>query len=270
MGRLWVSTYFRLAAGLAFCAAGAQATPPTGASTAPFYTAGSIAQAASNISEALAPNTIASIYGLNLSYDTHAVTLADLNNRSLPTSLDGVTVYVNNILANLIFVSPGQINFLTPYEITTSSATVFVSRQGVTGPVVTIQLAQTSPAFFEWSGNFAVAEHADGSVISPDSPARPGETVVLYAAGLGRTSPDQIAGAPPQSAATILYLSQLQILLNGSPCPPESILYAGVTPGYAGLYQINLQLPATLPPNPEIQIVIGSQMSPQAVQLPAQ
>jgi uncharacterized protein (TIGR03437 family) len=271
MGRLRVSAYFRLAAGLAFfAAAGVRATPPTGASTAPFYSAASIAQAAANISEPLAPNTIASMYGTNLSYDTHAITPADLHNGSLPTSLAGVTVYVNNLPANLIYVSPAQINFLVPYEITTLSATVYVLRDGVAGPVVTIQLTQTAPAFFQWSGNFAVAEHADGSVISPDAPAQPGEVVVLYAAGLGRTSPDLTAGRVPESAATIFYASQLEILLNGVPCPPESVLYAGVTPGYAGLYQINLLLPPILPANPEIQIVIGSQSSPAAVQLAAE
>jgi uncharacterized protein (TIGR03437 family) len=180
-----------------------------------------------------------------------------------------VKVYVNGIVANLFYVSPGQINFLIPYEITTSSAQVQVNRQSVAGPSITIQLAATAPAFFQWSGNLAVAEHADGTLISPLAPARGGEIIVLFAAGLGRTSPDSSSGFVVRSAANILYKSQLQILLNGTPCPASGILYAGVTPGFAGLYQINLRLPEALPADPEIRVSIAAQISPAAIVLPA-
>lgn len=243
-------------------------------SSAPSFTAAGIVQGASQTAGTLAPNTIATIYGNNLSWTTEAVADSDLNHGILPTTLDSVIVYVNNLVCHLLYVSPTQINFLIPYEITAASATVVVARQGIAGPLnpddtpaVTIPLAPTAPAFFEWNGNFAVAEHADGSLISPDAPAHGGDIVVLYAAGLGRTVPDVSSGALPQAAATILYASQLQILLNGNPLAPEGIYYAGVTPGFAGLYQINLLLPDPVPANPLIQIVIGSQSSPPEVQL---
>jgi uncharacterized protein (TIGR03437 family) len=271
MDRVRNLTAVRLACALAVCC-----LPPairgdlSGASTAPAYTSGSIVQAADQLLGALAPNGIATIYGTNLAFATHALLPSDLQNGNLPLSLAGVTVYVNGLQANLFYVSAGQINFLIPYEITTSTAQVYVNRQGTTGPAVTIQLATAAPAFFQWSGNLAVAEHADGSLVSPTAPARAGEIIVLFAAGLGRTSPDISSGFIVQNAATILYLSQLQILLNGIPCLPQNILYAGVTPGFAGLYQINLRLPDPLPPNPEIQVAIGPQISPAAIQLPTQ
>jgi uncharacterized protein (TIGR03437 family) len=68
-------------------------------------------------------------------------------------------------------------------------------------------------------------------------------------------------------AMTILYASQLQIFVNGDLLPPASVQYAGVTPGCAGLYQINVALPDVLPPDPAIQVVIGTQASPQGIQL---
>jgi uncharacterized protein (TIGR03437 family) len=71
-------------------------------------------------------------------------------------------------------------------------------------------------------------------------------------------------------ATSILYASLLQILIDGNPCPSSSVFYAGLTPGYAGLYQINLKLPDVLSPDPAIRIVIGSQSSPDAIQLSAQ
>jgi uncharacterized protein (TIGR03437 family) len=238
--------------------------------SAPSYSTASIVQAASQSSGTLAPNDIATIYGTNLAFTTHALTAADLNDGDLPLSLAEVTVYVNGLQANLFYVSPGQINFLIPYEITSSTAVLFVNRQGTDGPFVTIQLATTSPAFFQWNGNFAVAEHANGTLISPSAPARADEVIVLFAAGLGRTSPDLSSGFIVQVPVTILDASQLQVLLNGVPCPAGSIYYAGVTPGFAGLYQINLQLPNVLPPNPQIQLLIGVQISPAAIQLPTQ
>jgi uncharacterized protein (TIGR03437 family) len=242
---------------------------------APFFTAAGIVQAATQTSEALAPNTLGTIYGTNLSWTTHAAQAFDLDGGTLPESLEGVTVYVGGFICRLLYVSPGQINFLMPYEITAQTALVWVSRQGVGGPVgadgrplVSIKVATTAPGFFQWSGNFIVAEHADGSLITPASPAQASEVVVLFAAGLGRTSPDSASGVPPTTATTILYASQLQIMLNGVALPPESIYYAGVTPGFAGLYQINVTLPDVLPPDPAIQVVIGnSPVSPPNILL---
>jgi uncharacterized protein (TIGR03437 family) len=236
----------------------------------PSYAAAGIVQAATQTAEPLAPNTIASVYGSNLSWTTYAVQLSDVSHGELPTQLEGVSVLVNGIPCNLFYVSPGQINFLTPYEITTSSAVVEVVRQGATGPAVTISMGVTAPAFFVWNGNLAVAEHADGSLITPQAPAQSGEVIVLYAGGLGRTSPDIASGQVVSVATSIRLAAELQILLNGSPCPAGSVLYAGLAPGFVGLYQINLRLPENLPSNPEIQVAIGSQISPASVQLPVQ
>jgi uncharacterized protein (TIGR03437 family) len=142
-----------------------------------------------------------------------------------------------------------------------------VARDSQAGPTVSIQLNSTSPGLFLWNGNNAVAVHLNGQVISAASPAVPGEIVVLYAAGLGRTSPDTANGQLATSAFSLYYASQLQVLLNGTPVPPGSILYAGLAPGFAGLYQLNLQLPAGLTANPQIQVAVGSQISPTSIQL---
>lgn len=238
--------------------------------TNPAYSAASIVNAATQALGTLAPNTIATIYGTNLSWATHAVAESDLNGGTLPVSLEGVSVIVNGILSSLFYISPGQINFLIPYDIVASSATVYVTRQGVSGPPAMIPMANAAPAFFEWNGNFALATHADGSLVSPSAPAQAGEIIVLYAVGLGRTSPDVPSGHIVSTATWILYLPELQVLLNGAPCPSSSIYYAGLTPGFAGLYQINLILPDALAPNPSIQLVMGTQASPASILLYAQ
>ena len=239
----------------------------TGISTIPNYSAETIVNAATQTVEALAPNAIATLYGTNLSYTTRAVSSSDLAGGALPTTLDGVAVWVNAIPSGLFFVSPTQINFLVPYDLIAGKASVIVARQAIAGPSVKIQLNNTSPGFFLWNGNNAVAVHLNGQLISPVNPATAGEIIVLYAGGLGRTTPNTTSGKLATNAATIYYVSQLQILLNGVPIPPASVLYAGLTPGFAGLYQINLKLPTELPADPEIRIAIGPQVSPASVQL---
>jgi uncharacterized protein (TIGR03437 family) len=242
----------------------------TGSSSAPSYSVASIVHAATQSAEALAPNTLATIYGTNLAFSTHAVALSDLTGGTLPLSLDGVSVTVGNFLANLFYVSPGQINFLVPYNLTAGTVTVWVGRQGTAGPVVKIQLNSTAPGLFPWTGNLAIASHLNGSLVSAAAPARGSEIIIIYAAGLGRVSPDTTSGKIDPFAATILALSQMQILLAGTPCPAANVLYAGLAPGFAGLYQINLRLPENIPSNPEIRISIGPQISPARINLAVQ
>jgi uncharacterized protein (TIGR03437 family) len=270
------STGLSLGCALAIFAIPAARADLSTSSTGPWFSAAGIVQAATQTAEALAPNTIATIYGTNLSWTTRAVTVADLNGGALPISVDGVSVYVNGILCNLFYISPGQINFLIPYEVTASVARVIVARDGIAGPStpagvvvpVVIRMANTAPGFFQWTGlNFAVAEHADGSLISPDDPARPGEVVVLFGTGLGRTVPATSSGRVAVAAASSVYESEVAILLNGVPSPPANLYYAGLTPGCAGLYQVNVRLPPVLGPDPEIQIVIGMESSPAAIRL---
>src|SRR4051812_11780421 len=83
-----------------------------GASTPLVYSAASIVNAATQTANALAPNTIATVYGQNLAYASYGLTAGDVNGGTMPTSLQGVSVLVRGIPASLFYISPGQINFL--------------------------------------------------------------------------------------------------------------------------------------------------------------
>jgi uncharacterized protein (TIGR03437 family) len=245
----------------------ADAQTPRATVTSPSYTISGIVNAATGLSGPISPNAIVSLYGTNLAFGTTSAGSGDTKNGVLPTTLGGVTVYVDHIMSGIFFVSPNQINFVVPYELDGASTTFFIVRQNLVGPLLTIPLTPVSPAFFQWHVNHAVAQHADGSLISPDSPAQGGEVVVLYTDGLGRTSPDLLPGHVSGAAVPIVAAAQVKILVGGNPCPPSDILYAGVTPGFAGLYQINVRLPETLPPDAEIRVSIGSAISPAGIQL---
>src|SRR5207247_903944 len=142
-------------------------------------------------------------------------------------------------------------------------------REGVSGPKTRINLLDAAPALFVVDSGRIAATHADGSLISPDAPARPGEIIVIYGTGLGVTVPRQVDGIIPRSAARIVLLDRLRIVLDAQTLPTENILYAGITPGYPGLYQINLRLPdATSNQAPELRVALDDQMSQSALQLP--
>jgi len=239
---------------------------------APVYSGASIVNAADNRSGWLAPNTIATMYGTDLAYTTKAITAADIHDGQLPTVLPGtgVRVLVGSLPAIIYYVSPTQINFLVPSYLLPVPVTVQVVLDGLTGPPVTVQLASAAPALFETSEQNAVATRPDGSLISPESPASPGGWVILYGTGLGQTAPPVIYGQVPTSAAELDAISEFQLTLDGVPVDPNRIYYAGLAPYFAGLYQINLKLPDSTGPNPEIRIALAKQISRSGLRLPVQ
>jgi len=195
------------------------------------------------------------------------VTAGDILNNTLPTELNGTHVYVMNSPAPLLYVSDGQVNFLVPGNQLDGDVKIRVVREGLTGPEVTVTLVDAAPALFQTAAGYAIAAHLDNSLIAPGSPAQAGEIIVVYACGLGRTLPNPAPGAIPQSAAVIQRLSDLKVYLGGAAIDAASILYAGLTPGSAGLYQINLVLPDNPGTDPEIRVAIADQSSPAGLKL---
>jgi uncharacterized protein (TIGR03437 family) len=243
----------------------------SGSSSAPYYIEASIANSAAGVANYYAPNTFVTIYGVNLAYVTKAMTADDLSGTTLPTALigTGVRVLVNNIAADIYYVSPSQINFLIPTLLIAGPATVQVEVDGLAGPPVTIMLGATAPTLFQLDPATVLAAHLDGSTVTADSPAQSGEVIVLYATGLGPTVPAAIPNQVPTSLAVVAAVD-FQVLLNGVAVDRSQVLYAGVAPGYGGLYQINLRLAANAPQNPEVRVGTPAQMSLPGLYLPVQ
>jgi uncharacterized protein (TIGR03437 family) len=234
----------------------------------PAYSADSIVNGANFAPGPFAPNSIITIFGSNLAFNAAGVT-ADITS-TLPTQLSDVRVYVNNTPTALIYVCPTQINLVIPSNLKIGPVPIRVVRQGLTGPEISLTLVDAAPQFFADHNNYVLAQHgADYSQITPDSPAVAGETIVVYATGLGLTSPNALAGQIDRTAAPIT--SPLQLSLGGVAFPPDHIEYAGLTPGTAGVYQMNLMLPNDLPAgNLEIIAGVGAQTSIPGVSLPTQ
>jgi uncharacterized protein (TIGR03437 family) len=237
---------------------------------APSYSAATVVNAASYQPGAVAPNTFLTIYGANLAYNTKAIAESDIRANLLPTILPGtgVSVYVNRIRAHVYYVSPTQINVLVPSDAAPGPAELLIALDGVYGPGVHLTLQPTAPALFQLDPTTAIAVHADGSLLTAASPGRPGEDVVLYATGLGTTNPAAAYGEIPTRAARLKDMAGFRVFLDGTPLDPSRLAYAGVAPGFAGLYQINVRLPDDVAANPEVRLQAGDATSKPGVTLP--
>jgi uncharacterized protein (TIGR03437 family) len=227
----------------------------------PDYSAETIVNSADSRAGYLAPNTIATIYGKNLSWTTAAVSPGDIRGGYLPDKLGSARVAVGNLRAPLLYVSPAQINFVIPYILLPGMVEVRVDRDGVAGPNVKVQLGASAPAAYQLDETTVIATHAGGELVDRAHPAAAGEIIVLYVTGLGWTSPPVDTGQLAPRAAQSQFAPKLQIKLDGAAIPREDIFYAGVTPGFSGLYQINFRLPAALPADPEIRLAMEGRES---------
>ena len=239
---------------------------------APTYSADSIANSAAGIAGFYAPNTFISIYGQNLAHVIRAITPDDISGGMLPTALTGtgLRVLINQVPANVWYVSPTLVNVLIPNWLVAGPATLQLEVDGLAGPPVAITLGATAPALFQTDATTALGVHLDGSLITATAPAHPGELIVLFATGLGATLPPQVPNQVAQAAAQIAGRDNFQVLLNDTPVDPARIVYVGIAPATAGVYQINLVLPADAPANPEIRISTLERTSPAGRFLPVQ
>src|SRR5260370_11153479 len=144
-----------------------------------------------------APGTLVTVRGAGLANNTQAAT-----GTPLPTSLGSTSLTANGQLVGLIRVSPDAITFVMPWT-TAGSGRIRLKATvgGADSNEITVRAAPASPGFFSATGDglgMILGTHADGSLITADAPAAPGEVVVLYATGLGALA----SPVPEYAAAT--------------------------------------------------------------------
>jgi len=202
-----------------------------------------------NQSPTIAPNTWVEIHGTNLAPtgDTRLWQGSDFKNNQLPVQLDTVTATVNGRSAFVEYISPTQVNILTPPDAMQGSVQVLMSSGGVNSAPFTVQAQALAPAFFTFSGGpYVAAEHTDGSYLGPASlfpgvttPAKPGETVVLFGSGFGPTAPAVVSGSPVQNGV----LTTTPVIIIGGIA--ATVQYGGLV--VPGEFQFNVIVPLGVP-----------------------
>src|SRR5712692_5402222 len=191
----------------------------SGTRGAPFYTAESIANTAASVSGLYAPNTFVTIYGQNLAYVTRQISWDDISAGALPTVLisTGVRVLINQIPADMYYVSPTQVNILIPTTLTAGPAILQLVVDGFAGPPVAIILGASAPSLFQLAAVTVIATRLDYSLVTASAPAHAGGEIVLYASGLGPTIPAAIPNLIPRAAAWLAAMNDFHVVLNGVP-----------------------------------------------------
>jgi uncharacterized protein (TIGR03437 family) len=195
----------------------------------------------------IAPNTWVEIKGSNLAppEDSRIWQTSDFVNNRMPSQLDGVSVTVNGKNAYIYYISPTQVNILTPPDAMLGPVNVALTN-GALSTTFTAQAQALSPSFFVFNGGpYVAATHANGALLGPASlypgsttPAKPNETMVLYANGFGPTSTPVVSGSILQSGA----LSPLPVVKIGG--MSAIVQFAGlVAPGE---FQFNVVVPGSL------------------------
>jgi uncharacterized protein (TIGR03437 family) len=231
---------------------------------------------------AISPNGIAIAFGSSFA-PAGTLSIAatgNLVNGNVSTDLGGVCVLVGSTKAPILAVTPSQVNFQVPQGVTPGPVSVqVVTGCGTANPQQTssktVTLQSASPEFFYFaqgtSGQNPIAAVDDSTGVyvgTPGllpggtfAPAKAGDVVTLYATGLGVTNPNVAAGQLPGAATSIT--GTLQVTIGSTTLPAANVLYAGVAPATAGLYQINILLPATIASgNQPVQISVNGIASP--------
>ena len=160
----------------------------------------------------------------------------------LPTTLGGVSVTVNGRSAPLLFANSGQVNFQVPWETATGQAKVVVTN-GLTSNTATVSVGTAAPGLFLLAGGHAIVQNQDFSLNGPNNPAKTGSTIVVYLTGSGPVNPPVATGALSPLSPVASVTSQTSATIGPS---SASVAFAGLTPGFVGLLQMNIVVPASL------------------------
>jgi uncharacterized protein (TIGR03437 family) len=207
------------------------------------------------ITASLALGELITLYGTGLSDVTQSTT----GGEAFPTTLGGVSVTMDGFKCPIFYVSPTQLSVIVPFELAAVRsvyANIQVTNNGTTSNVVQMYYQDTAPGAFSQTQNgigFAAAEHADsGQLLDTGNPALPGEYISFYMTGLGIVTPPVPGGAVgptgPFSTVDVWTNDELTVQFNdygtNSIGNQGVIQFAGLAPGLAGLYQVNVQVPS--------------------------
>jgi len=183
-----------------------------------------------------------------------------------PTRAGNTRVEVNGVEAPLYRVSPTEITFITPWELSGADAVVNVIRSDVPGIERLVPRADALPYIFTSSGTTAYALHQNGTLVTAAAPARTNETIDLFATGLGAVMVPPDTGAAPASgwqAATVFTPS---LLVGGIATTPVS---SQVEPGMVAVYRIRVTIPAVAAGVQPLDMIVAGTPS-NRVTLPVQ
>jgi uncharacterized protein (TIGR03437 family) len=212
---------------------------------------------------AVAPGSIISIFGSDLA------STAAASQAPLPTLLGGACVVANTTSVPLFYTSPTQINAQFPFEIAPGTATLSIRSRdaGKVSSNVTLTVTATAPGVFTIDGKQAALFHAeDFALVTSKNPGKRDKDLILFATGLGAATPAVASGAVAASNP-LSSVQNVSVTIGGH---PMIVAWAGLAPGFVGLYQINIRVPGNRVQGDALPVVVsvGSTASTAAAAAP--
>ncbi len=206
---------------------------------------------AADYTESLAPGSLVTITGANLSSVTQAFT-------GSTTALGDSCILVNGQALPILYVSPSQINAELPTG-TAGNLTLRIATPGGILDNFTINTTTTAPAIFRstipgMADPVATILRAENNLlVTPSNPVHRGDVLSIYATGLGATSPNFVAGTPASNSLVSVAIPPA-VTLGGV---PVQVLFAGLAPGQIGVYQINVKVYNNVPTGLSVPLQIS-------------
>jgi uncharacterized protein (TIGR03437 family) len=166
---------------------------------------------------------------------------------------------VGGISAPLFYSSTGQVNAQIPFELAASTSQQLVLSASNTFAVPeTITLDVARPGIFSANSSGAgqgAITNPQGAIVDSKAPAASGDVVIAYCSGLGATNPAVASNARPPSAEPLArVITPVTATVGGV---SALVQFAGLSPGFVGLYQVNIQIPAGITSGPAVPVVIA-------------
>ena len=194
--------------------------------------------AASSQPGPLAPGTLFTIYGLNLSNGPAGVT-----SLPLPSQLGGSSIVINGIPAGMLYADANQINAQIPFELAPGAGSMLLTTAEGRTAIANLQIVPVSPGLFVIPGTqHAAAQNQDLTPNLAASPSPAGGIVVVYFTGQGALDQKIATGAASPSSPPANVSAKVTATVGGQ---PATVVFAGMTPGAVGLAQANVVVPVT-------------------------
>jgi uncharacterized protein (TIGR03437 family) len=250
---------------------GVSFTPAAGAT--PMSNTPVIASSANVGAQAIAPNSLATLNGVGLATTTSGLTILPLLNIFGGTSVTIVDSASKSFTAPLLYVSPGQVNFLMPAGVASGTAQVTVTSGDGTKSSASVQVAPVAPGLFTLNNVALAAAYAVR--VSSDGTQTPEPVYALSSAGSIVATPISMGSATDQVYLS-LFGTGLQAAGTGNVKVTvggvnATVTFAGAGGGFAGLDQVNVLLPKSLAGQGNVNIQLSaSGISSNAVQVTIQ
>jgi uncharacterized protein (TIGR03437 family) len=210
----------------------------------------------------IAPGGLITVYGVNL-----ADGVGQSKGLPLPQQLNGAQVLLGNQPLPILYTSTGQLNVQVPYTVPVNTQYQMTVQHGNTLSVPqSVVVSEAQPGIFtvnqQGTGQGSIVRSDQVTLAQPGTPASIGETVVIYCTGLGAVTPAVKEGvAAPLTPPLSTTVNAVTVTIGGK---VAQVLFSGLTPGYAGLYQVNAVVPSGIATGDTVPVVVdvAGQTSP--------